>query len=60
MEQPSVQDEPIERSIKIILESIENIVSFFLHNSTSTSWSRENFVKTDGERRNWRIIRRNA
>lgn len=28
MEESSVQDEPIERNINIVIESIENIVSF--------------------------------
>lgn len=28
MEESSVQDEPIEKNIKIVIESIENIVSF--------------------------------
>jgi len=28
MEESSIQDEPIEKNIKIIIESIENIVSF--------------------------------
>lgn len=65
MAESLVQDESIEasekKSVKIIIESIENIVSSFHKNYFIIIKSSYFFTKqTDYERRNWRMVCRDA
>jgi len=60
MEESLIQDEPIKRSIKIVIDSIENIVRFFFVQFNYGIIMRKFVYKIDCERRNWHIVYRDT